>query len=228
MCYSVMIEQDLKALELHFQAKPDEQAFNRYHQLSQQNPKTFRPLADHPRIYPYYFAPVVVMKDQNPTIIPMRYRLRPAGTEKEVPNQYNLYNARLDGLMNRQIWKKLFGKKHGLLAFQGFFEWVIDDKTKKKKVIYFHRNDKALITVPVLYDIWRAADESQGFASFAIITGEPPIEVERAGHDRCPIPLDRSDWDSWLCPQGSSQQKLLTRLKGSEAQVLLQAEDAVP
>lgn len=228
MCYSVLIEQDLKNLEFHFDAKADHDAFERFQSLSKQDPKKFRPIEDNARIYPYYFAPVVVMKRGRPVIVPMRYRLRPAGSMEEVPNQYNLYNARLDGLTTRQNWKKLFMQKHGLIAFRGFYEWVLNQQSQRKKVVYFHPTNSKLMTAPVLYDIWQSPDGSQAYASFAIITGEPPKEVLAAGHDRCPIPLAKENWIDWLNPEGKAAKALLQALYDSQAAIKLKVEDAAP
>ena len=199
MCYSILVEQDLKSLEKEMGALVNWTAFGRYQRLSESDPKTFKNLQNNPRIYPYYFAPITVVKQNQRVILPMRYRLRPKGTENEVPNKYNLYNARLDSLRSRSSWRHLLGKQHGLLAFRAFFEWV-EGPQQKKKVIQFSPLDRnrSLLIAPVLFDIWVAADQSSGFASFAVITTEPFADVAAAGHDRSPIILPRHLWSKWL------------------------------
>ena len=213
MCYSVLVEQDLKALERHFKALVDWPAFSRYQRLSEAHPKTYKPLSSNPRIFPNYFAPIIVCKDGRRSILPMRYRLRPAGSDKEVPNKYNLYNARLDSLSSRSTWRRLLGHQHGLLAYRAFFEWV-EDKRHRKRVIEFSPQDNAhaWLVSPVLYDIWVSADRSRGFASFAMITQEPFADVAQAGHDRSPIILPESLWDPWLSPSGTPTKQIIEQL----------------
>ena len=108
----------------------------------------------------------------------------------------------------------LFSKNHGILCMKGFYEWVLDEN-KKKKVIEFYPSDNSNIITPVLYDIWMAADRSEAFASFAVVTTDPNKEVLEAGHDRSPINLETSSVDDWLHP--SSIEKSLEILKHPKA-----------
>lgn len=198
MCYSILVEQDLKTLEKDLRASADWAAFHRYQKLSDKNAKVYKPLQKHPRIYPYYFAPIIVNRQGTRSIIPMRYRLRPSGSENEVPQKYNLYNARLEGLVSRATWRPLIGKQHGILIHKGFYEWVQDDKAQKKVIFFYPNQDQAWIATPVLYDIWVSPDRSSGFASFAVITRDPFPEVAAAGHDRSPIVLQENHLGEWL------------------------------
>ena len=60
MCYSVMIENNLEKLEDIFHAKADMAAFQRYDSMVVRNSKKYKGIPDNPRIYPLYFAPIVV------------------------------------------------------------------------------------------------------------------------------------------------------------------------
>jgi putative SOS response-associated peptidase YedK len=217
MCYSIMIETNLKKLEAISGATTDQAAFDRYDALHKKEPKIFRQISDHDRVYPNYFAPVITSTKDLARILPMRYRIRPAGSPAEIPSKYNLFNARIDMLQSRQTWRSLFMKRHGLVFINGFYEWVEDDQTKKKNVVYFTPQDQVLsyLAVPVIYDIWVAADRSRGFASFALLTGKPPQTVLAAGHDRCPIILDQKHWKSWLSP--NDENELMQILEDSQA-----------
>lgn len=207
MCYSLMVEQDLKKLSQTFGAHPHETAFAGYTKLASRDPKRFKSLMDHARIYPNYFAPVVVQDQKERLIFPMRYRVRPHHSAQEIPSKYNVFNARLDALETRDTWRQLFMKRHGVVGVQAFFEWVTDDQGHKK-VVQFAPDDHSLLWVPVLWDTWKAADGSEGFASFAVITTTPPPEVEAAGHDRCPILLDHEKLALWLDPAHTSKNEI--------------------
>ncbi len=210
MCYSVLVEQDLRRLAKDFDAIIDEAAFKAYAELQTQDPKRFRPLASNPRIYPQYFAPILVSEGKQRLLRPMRYRVRPAGSAVEVPSKYNLFNARLDSLEKRATWSQLFGHRHGILVARAFFEWVT--REEKKQVIAFQAREQELLPIPVLFDRWSAPDGQISFDSFALITGEPPEEVLAAGHDRCPLVLPPEAYETWLHPEASSKRALKSLL----------------
>lgn len=232
MCYSTMVERDLRKTARRFGAAIDERALDDFfatQTLVQSLPAVeqkavlglarapsaapFRwaPADTNGRVYPGHFAPVLVMRDGKRTIVPMRYRIRPRGTPKELPSKYNLFNCRLDAIQARQTWKPLFEKNHVLFPFQSFFEWVEVDG--KKREICFNPEGHETMWAPGLYDSWQSLDGRVHFDSFAILTDDPPPEVAAAGHDRCPIFLHHSHIDTWLQPQAKSTEDLLSVLK---------------
>lgn len=153
------------------------------------------------RIYPYYFAPVIQGDGKSRVLRPMRYRILPH-TGVEIPNSYNVFNARRDSLFQARTWRSIFGKHHAIFPFEKFFEWVEnkEDKEGKKQELSFK---------PDGFDtMWAASlfDESKGahglIRSFAMVTDEPPPEVAEAGHDRCPVFLSSEYIDQWLNPAG--------------------------
>jgi putative SOS response-associated peptidase YedK len=70
---------------------------------------------------------------------------------------------------------------------------------------------------PCLWDEWVSKDGSLSFKSFAIITDDPPPEIEIMGHDRCPIFLKEELIDSWLNPQKESMKEVLEMLQHKES-----------
>ena len=72
----------------------------------------FKEAGNNARIYPGYFAPVIVWGNGMRQIRPMRYRVRPHGSAEEIPARFYVFNARLDSLETRRTWKGLFMRKH--------------------------------------------------------------------------------------------------------------------
>ena len=75
------------------------------------------------RIFPGWYAPVMVMGNGRRVIKPMRYQCRPSG--KPAFNDVKFpgtYNARRDSLGS--YWKDLFGYSHGLIIADAFYENV--------------------------------------------------------------------------------------------------------
>lgn len=69
-------------------------------------------------------------------------------------------------------------------------------------VICFQAGDQEThLVVPVIFSYGELAVGTQiplKTAGFALITDDPPAEVRKAGHDRCPISLPESAWQMWL------------------------------
>ncbi len=202
MCFSLHVEKKLNKLSETFGAFSSKKDFGNFASLKEKSPGDYMSPDEENRIYPYYWSPVIVHEKDHRIIKPMRYRLRPGGSEEEVPNKFNIFNARLDSLENRKTWRPLLGKRHCLIPIRGFYEWVATDQGKKQ--IEFYPPEHDLLVVAGLYDIWQGKDnfgDEIELHSFAVITQDPPKEVQEMGHDRCPIALRPESWDSWLTQQ---------------------------
>ncbi|MEN1941000.1 SOS response-associated peptidase family protein [Luteimonas sp. MJ174] len=148
------------------------------------------------RIYPGYYAPVMVWQDGGPVVLPMRYQCRPAGKPEFYDRKYpGTYNARRDNLEG--FWKGLFGKTHGVMLASAFYEHV--ERDGKDQVLEFRPQDGSEMLVACLWSSWIGKDGEE-LLSFAAITDDPPAEVAAAGHDRCIIPIRRGNLDRWLAP----------------------------
>jgi putative SOS response-associated peptidase YedK len=160
------------------------------------------------RIFPGWYAPVMVMENGRRVIRPMRYQCRPAG--KPAFNDVKLpgtYNARRDSLEG--FWKGQFGVTHGLIVATAFFENVsrhamehrelAPGEKEQNVILEFRPNDGQEMLVACLWSHW-TGKEAPDLLSFAAITDEPPAEVAAAGHDRCIIPIKPANVDAWLNP----------------------------
>jgi putative SOS response-associated peptidase YedK len=198
MCFSVQIDKNVKLLSQKFRSGVAVQEFHHIQKIINENPQLgFKIPTDDGRVFPNYFSPVIKSDQGQRVIYPMRYRIRPSNSLEEIPNKFNVFNARLDSLETRKTWKDLFGKNHGLVPFKKFYEWV-EDKNSKKKLISFFPENNEMMWSPCLYDYWQSPDRKISFFSFAIITTDPPEEILSLGHDRCPIFLKEENIDLWL------------------------------
>jgi putative SOS response-associated peptidase YedK len=158
------------------------------------------------RIFPFWYAPVLVLEGGRPVIRPMRYHCRPAGKPASYDRRYpGLYNARRDKLEG--FWKRLFGHRHAVLVVRSFFENVARHDFEKRPlregeqeenlVLHFDPTPATEMLVACLWDRWEGKGEAD-LESFAAITDEPPPEVAATGHNRCIIPLKQSNLRAWL------------------------------
>ncbi len=156
------------------------------------------------RIFPGWYAPVIVMEGGQRVVKPMRYQCRPAGKPAFYDTKFpGTYNARRDNLEGG-FWKDLFGQSHGIMVVRRFFENVQRDG--KNVVLEFNPRTGEDMLVACLWSRWTAPPGERDLLSFAAITDEPPAEVAAAGHDRCIVPIKPECVDAWLNPDPKNLQ----------------------
>ena len=152
---------------------------------------------DDSRIFPAWYAPLIVIEGRRKVVKPMRYQCRPAGKPAFYDRKYpGTYNARRDKLEGG-FWNGLFGVCHGLLPVRRFYENV--NRDGQNVVLEFSPDDGQPMLVACLWSRWTGPEGE--LLSFAAITDEPPPEVAAAGHDRCIIPIRPENVDAWLNPE---------------------------
>jgi putative SOS response-associated peptidase YedK len=228
MCFSVEVHKELKKIAERFNAQVSDADGEQFETLKLRGQDTewtkrFLNLTRKPisnvfkthdqdgRIYPGHFTHVMTLEGKTRSLKPMRYRLRPKGSQTEIPSRFNVFNARLDSLENKMTWQPLFMRQHGLLPFVRFFEWVEQDN--KKRLISFRPDRSDIMWAPCLWDYWENKEEQAGFYSFALITDDPPREIYEKGHDRCPIFLKEELINEWLTPQNKTKSEVYRLLK---------------
>ncbi len=168
------------------------------------------------RIFPGVYAPVMVVRDGQKVVLPMRYQCRPAGRPVSYDVEYpGTYNARRDNL--EKFWRGHFGYTHGIMIVNAFYENVKRHDMEHRElapgekpenvVLEFKPNPPQDMLVACLWSHWQKAGEPD-LLSFAAITDEPPPEVAAAGHDRCIIPIKPEHVDAWLNPDPSNLKAL--------------------
>ena len=169
------------------------------------------------RIFPKkYYAPVVTNDGDRLLIRPMRYQCRLPGK----PSSYDLrfegtYNARRDNLAG--FWSSLYGRSHGIMALDSFFENVPRHLYEKRElapgekesnlVLQFNPNSGVPLTIACLWSHWTHASEPPLY-SFAAITDTPPPEVLTTGHTRCVVSLKDENVREWLSPAHTTRERL--------------------
>lgn len=164
------------------------------------------------RIYPGWYAPVMIVQDGQRVVVPMRYRCRlPGWTEAMEREKPGTYNARRNNL--RRVWGKLFGHNHGIMVINRFYENV--DREGTKVVLRFDPTPAQQMLVACLWSRTAIPGEPDLW-SFAAITDDPPPEVAAAGHDRCIVPIKPENVEAWLNPDPSNLAALYAILDDRE------------
>lgn len=156
------------------------------------------------RIFPFWYAPIVVNRGGNNTLTLARYHLRQQNAPASVDRMYpGLYNARRDNLS--RFWRNEFGHTHAVLLVTSFFENV--ERDGRNVVLHFNPRPAQTMYVACLYSEWTSPTEGR-MRTFAAVTDEPPPEIAAAGHDRCIVNLQPANVARWLTPEGRSDAEL--------------------
>ena len=176
------------------------------------------------RIYPLSYAPVMVVRDGQRIVVPMRYQCRLPGMPPSTDRKYpGTYNARRDNL--GKFWRGQFGVTHGIMIVNVFYENVDRHRLEgrelqpgeepENEVLEFNPQPRQDMLVACLWAHWKGPDEPD-LLSFAAITDDPPPEIAAAGHDRCIIPIKPQHVDAWLSPDRNHLDKLYELLDDRE------------
>ena len=176
------------------------------------------------RIFPGWYAPVMIVENGRRTVKPMRYQCRlagkPASIDAKFPGTYNARRDNLDG-----YWKDQFGAAHALVVANAFFENVSRHRAEGRELAPGERESNVVLEfrprpaqdmlIACLWSHWRAPG-APDLLSFAAITDEPPAEVAAAGHDRCIIPIRAANVEAWLAPAAHARSALQAILDDRE------------
>lgn len=167
------------------------------------------PKARDNRIFPLVYAGVIIKRNGENVLVPMRYGCRPAGKPANFDKRFpGLYNARRDNLT--KFWNEQFGHHHAVMVVDSFYENVQlhvkehrelrDGEMSQNIVLHFTPTPAQPMLIACLWSHWTGPGEPD-LNGFAAITDEPPPDVAAAGHDRCIINLREENIEAWLAPE---------------------------
>lgn len=112
-----------------------------------------------------------------------------------------MINARAETLATKNAYKAAFKRRRCLIPADGFYEWRKDPDAPpkaKKQPFFIHRPDGAPYAFAGLWEVWRGPDKDQEPLRSCTIITTSPNEVMASIHDRMPVILPESTWDTWL------------------------------
>lgn len=105
---------------------------------------------------------------------------------------FNSINARSEDMAEKPAYKHLLGKRHCVIAIEGFYEW---ERTGQKRPFYFSMANGSLMLLAGLWDYNTRLDEP--VLSCTVITREPN-EIISEVHNRMPVILTPEQAKLWL------------------------------
>jgi putative SOS response-associated peptidase YedK len=152
-------------------------------------------------IPPTVDIPVIRFADGKRRLSMMRWGLLPPWT-KDPKKSPLLNNARAETVAEKPSFRSAFKKRRCLIPASGFFEWKKEGQLKQP--FYFSRPDDKPLAFAGLWETWNDIE------SCTIITTEAN-ELMAPIHDRMPVVLGDNDYATWLDPEATSLEKLLSR-----------------
>lgn len=114
----------------------------------------------------------------------------------------HMINARAETVHEKPSFRHAFRSRRCLIPASGFYEWKAEGKNKQP--LYIHMNDRGLMIFAGLWESWRSPD-NEIVESCTILTTSSNSLIQPL-HDRMPVILHRSDWDTWLSPAATRDQ----------------------
>ena len=125
--------------------------------------------------------------------------LIPSWTKQDKVGQYNLINARSETAAEKASFKNSFRRRRCLILADGFYEWSKPVRGGSKTPHYFALKDHQPFAFAGLWDNW-ISPEGDPIKSACILTISPNPLV-KAVHERMPVILDPTDYQTWLDPR---------------------------
>ncbi|HTE39402.1 MAG TPA: hypothetical protein VK629_01145 [Steroidobacteraceae bacterium] len=154
------------------------------------------------RIFPFWYAPIVIDEGAGRRTVLARYHCRPAGKPSTFDKEYDgSYVAARMSL--QELWKGQYGKTHAMFRMTSFYENVDRHKYEQRVLnsderaqdltLVFSPRPHIPLHVPCVWSRW-----DRSLISFAAIIDRPPAEIAVTGVERCPIALKRASVERWL------------------------------
>ncbi len=113
-----------------------------------------------------------------------------------------MINARAEGILKSNAYKRPFERRRCIVAADGFYEWQTIEGRKQRQPWFIRRRDAEPIAFAGLWSIWHdraLGDDAPRIRSCTIITTRPN-DLMQPIHDRMPVILPESAWATWLDP----------------------------
>jgi putative SOS response-associated peptidase YedK len=173
-------------------------------------------------VCPRLEVPVVAESKGQRTLDVVRWGLVPSWA-KDVKIGDRLINARAETVATSNAYKRAFVKRRCIIPADGFYEWQALEGKRQKQPWFIRRRDGEPLAFAGLWEIWHDPNDpdpenAPRLRSCVIITTEPN-ELMKPIHNRMPVVLPESAWQTWLDPEyhdTDALQKLLVPAPAGE------------
>ncbi len=122
-----------------------------------------------------------------------------------------MINARSETIRDKASFKKPFRRQRCLIPVSGFYEWQTLPGLKHKIPYYIKMRSGNPFAFAGLWDLWRGAGGGEVLTSTIITTG--PNKIMASIHNRMPVILPPSAYETWLKAGETDEEMLISLLK---------------
>jgi putative SOS response-associated peptidase YedK len=154
-------------------------------------------------------VPVVAESQGHRVLDLLRWGLVPSWA-KSLAVGDKMINARAETLVTSNAYKRPFEHRRCIVPADGFYEWQTIEGRKQRQPWFIRRRDGEPIAFAGLWSIWhdrKLGEDAPRIRSCTIITTDPN-EFMSEIHDRMPVILSESEWDTWLDPENTDTEAL--------------------
>ena len=154
---------------------------------------------DH-NVTPSRLVNVVRMEDRERVLDTARWGLVPSWADDPSIGA-RLINARSETADQKPSFRTSFRRRRCLIPVDGFFEWSAVPGRRRTQPWYFSERQGHPLALAGLWDSWRPPDapDAPPLRTCTILTVDPNATVAPV-HDRMPVIVGPSEWETWLDP----------------------------
>lgn len=117
-----------------------------------------------------------------------------------------MLNARVESLTTKPAFRKAVQKRRCLIPADGWYEWARLPDSPGKQAYYMTPRDGSVLAFAGLWEVWGQGEDR--LITCTVVTTESTGQLT-AVHDRMPMVLPRSLWDTWLDRDRTDVEELL-------------------
>jgi putative SOS response-associated peptidase YedK len=106
-------------------------------------------------------------------------------------------NAKCETVWNLPTFREAYRKRRCIVPVDGFFEWKAIKSERAKQPYAIAMKDGSPFGIAGLWENWQEPQSGEWIRTFAIITTDANDLVANI-HDRMPVILSSSDYNTWL------------------------------
>lgn len=134
---------------------------------------------------------------------------------KDPSSGARMVNARSETAAEKPAFRRALASRRCLFPADGWYEWK--KGTSAKQPYFTHYSDGSSLAMAGIWEFWRpsggelAEKFPDGLVTASVLTTEAVGPLAQV-HDRMPLVLDPSAWESWLDPDADARDERITSL----------------
>lgn len=156
----------------------------------------------HYNVAPRAEVPAVRRREDRKILSSLRWGLVPSWAKDPKMGDRQI-NARAESVADKPAYRTAFARRRCLIPADGFYEWQKQPGKTRKQPMFVYLREGLPMAFAGLWEIWKdpkAEGEDEGWLRSCAIVTTDANDLLAPIHDRMPVILPESAWDTWLDP----------------------------